>query len=391
MAVISAALAQQIVERTMKIIPFNVNVMDAHGVILASGNASRIGTLHAGAQLALSRHGAIEVDEVTLPHMPGAQAGINLPLSVRGEICGVVGITGEPDVVRQFGELVCLTAEMILEQAQLTGELQREKGYREEFIYQLVRQTGVAPAAMEAWAARLGLDLQQPRTVLVLELADEAARPDLALAELQRAQTALAARWPSLLTAVITPREMAILDRFDAPSPATAAAAPAAAAAGAARRRLAALGEVAGAALGMAWTLSLGVALPGLEGAASSYESALRAARVGRQRQPARQLFSFYELSLPVLLSGLDMGWQAAQLRQPLQRLRDFDSKSGTLVKTLAAWFAHNSQPVAAARALHIHRNTLDYRLQKIAELTGLDLGATDDRLLLYVALQMAA
>jgi carbohydrate diacid regulator len=46
---------------------------------------------------------------------------------------------------------------------------------------------------------------------------------------------------------------------------------------------------------------------------------------------------------------------------------------------------------VSTAKALHIHRNTLDYRLQKIAELTGLDLGATDDRLLLYVALQLAA
>jgi carbohydrate diacid regulator len=383
MAVISAVLAQQIVERTMKIIPFNVNVMDAHGVIIASGDPVRLGTLHAGAQLALSRHGAIEVDTATLPHMPGAQAGINLPLSVRGEICGVVGITGEPDVVRQFGELVCLTAEMILEQAQLTGELQREKGYREEFIYQLVRQTGVAPAAMEAWAVRLGLDLQQPRTVLVLQLADEGVRPDLALAELQRAQSALAARWPALLTAVITPREMAMLDRFEPTQPGGEATQ--------ARRRLAAFGEVAGQALNMPWLLAMGVALPGLEGAASSYESARRAARVGRQRQPERQLFSYYELSLPVLLSGLDVGWQAAQLRQPLQRLREFDRKSGTLVKTLAAWFAHNSQPVATAKALHIHRNTLDYRLQKIGELTGLDLGATDDRLLLYVALQMAA
>jgi carbohydrate diacid regulator len=383
MAVISAVLAQQIVERTMKIIPFNVNVMDAHGVIIASGDPVRLGTLHAGAQLALSRHGAIEVDTAALPHMPGAQAGINLPLSVRGEICGVVGITGEPDVVRQFGELVCLTAEMILEQAQLTGELQREKGYREEFIYQLVRQTGVAPAAMEAWAVRLGLDLQQPRAVLVLQLADEGVRPDLALAELQRAQSALAARWPALLTAVITPREMAMLDRFEPTQPGGEATQ--------ARRRLAAFGEVAGQALNMPWLLAMGVALPGLEGAASSYESARRAARVGRQRQPERQLFSYYELSLPVLLSGLDVGWQAAQLRQPLQRLREFDRKSGTLVKTLAAWFAHNSQPVATAKALHIHRNTLDYRLQKIGELTGLDLGATDDRLLLYVALQMAA
>ena len=61
----------------------------------------------------------------------------------------------------------------------------------------------------------------------------------------------------------------------------------------------------------------------------------------------------------------------------------------GHLMRTLAAWFRHHSHPMATARALHIHRNTLDYRLQKIAELTGLDLDDTDDRLLLYVALQL--
>ncbi|WP_294359557.1 helix-turn-helix domain-containing protein [Propionivibrio sp.] len=36
-----------------------------------------------------------------------------------------------------------------------------------------------------------------------------------------------------------------------------------------------------------------------------------------------------------------------------------------------------------------MHRNTLDYRLRQISELTGLDLANTDDRLLLYVALQL--
>jgi carbohydrate diacid regulator len=35
MSILNSGLAQEIVSRTMRIIPFNVNVMDAHGVILA--------------------------------------------------------------------------------------------------------------------------------------------------------------------------------------------------------------------------------------------------------------------------------------------------------------------------------------------------------------------
>lgn len=109
---------------------------------------------------------------------------------------------------------------------------------------------------------------------------------------------------------------------------------------------------------------------------------------MGRARDAAQSLHSYLELSLPVLLSGLQDGWQAGQLRQTLAPLQARE-RSGVLLRTLAAWFRHHSHPTATAKALHIHRNTLDDRLQKIAGLTGLKLDETDDRLLLYVALQL--
>ena len=47
--------------------------------------------------------------------------------------------------------------------------------------------------------------------------------------------------------------------------------------------------------------------------------------------------------------------------------------------------------PIATARALYVHRNTLEYRLNKISDLTGLDLSSTDARFLLYMALHTAS
>lgn len=199
----------------MKIIPFNVNVMDARGIIIGSGNPERVGSLHPGAQLALAKQDAVEIDSVATPSLPGARAGINLPLSVRGAIWGVVGITGNPDEVRQFGELVRLTAEMILEQALLIGELQHEKRYREEFVFQLANKSGISEASMQAWAARLKVDLRQPGAFFVLQLANDTPRPDLAMLELQGVQAELAAHWPELLTAVISPGELAMFETFD--------------------------------------------------------------------------------------------------------------------------------------------------------------------------------
>jgi len=96
MHILDTGLAQEIVARTMRIIPFNVNVMDAHGVILASGNAARVGELHAGALLALAKKLTTEIDGAAAHKLHGAQPGINLPLCVGGEICGAVGLSGAP-------------------------------------------------------------------------------------------------------------------------------------------------------------------------------------------------------------------------------------------------------------------------------------------------------
>jgi carbohydrate diacid regulator len=109
---------------------------------------------------------------------------------------------------------------------------------------------------------------------------------------------------------------------------------------------------------------------------------------VGKQRAPQQRSYCYQDLMLPVLLDGLRDGWQADELALPMARLNAEDS-SGLLRRTLAVWFAHNVQPIATAKALFIHRNTLENRLSRISGLTGLNLSNFDDRLLLYIALQL--
>jgi carbohydrate diacid regulator len=384
---LSPALAHDIVARTMRIIPFNVNVMDARGVILASGDAARIGQLHDGALLALARRATVEVDAASAPRLHGARPGINLPLMVAGQLCGAVGLSGAPDEVRAFGELVRLTAEMILEQASLAGELQRDTRYREAFVLNLIRDDPDGRPEREAWARRLGLDGGRTWLMFVLELDAGAGGSEETLAEIQRLQLQWLAQRPDLLCATVSPTEMALLDAFDADPRALETQA---------RRRQQGLGALVRDACALPFTLTMGLPLPGLEGAAVSYQSARAAARIGRRRQGQRppastkagdgaHQFSYYDLALPVLLSRLDAGWQAGQLRQPMARLAR-DRSSAALRRTLDAWFQNDGAAAQTAAALHIHRNTLDYRLRRIETLTGLLLSRMEDRLLLYVS-----
>jgi carbohydrate diacid regulator len=391
---LSTHQAQDIVARTMRIIPFNVNVMDAHGVILASGDPARVGELHDGALLALAKRATVEVDAASSRLMHGARPGINLPLVVGGRLCGAVGLSGEPEAVRQFGELVRLTAEMILEQASLAGELQRDSRYREAFVLNLIRPDAGARPDLEAWGRRLGVDLRRTQVVFLLELTASGANPGLAddeaLARLQRLQLALLARRPALLSATAGPHELVILDVFD-PDARDADRMKTLA------RRHEALAaqidelseELADEWANTAVTLTMGLASTGIGAAAVSYQSAQAAERIGRRRHPDGRRHSYYGLALPVLLSGLDAGWQASELRRPLARLGRDRSGAG-LLHTLQTWFACDESSAATAAALDIHRNTLDYRLRRIEALTGLDLVRSEDRLLLYVSVLLA-
>lgn len=98
--------ARQIVQRAMKIIPYSVNVMDEHGVIIASGEPSRLRQRHEGAILALKENRIVEIDSATANQLKGVRSGINLPISFHEQLIGVVGITGEPEEVRAYAELV---------------------------------------------------------------------------------------------------------------------------------------------------------------------------------------------------------------------------------------------------------------------------------------------
>lgn len=376
MQILDTRLAQDIVSRTMRIIPFNVNVMDANGVILASGNAGRVGELHAGALLALAKKLAVEIDAAAARKLHGAQPGTNLPLSVGGQVVGAVGLSGAPDDVRQFGELVRLTAEMILEQAALANELQNNSRYREAFVLNLIRYEAAHRPELEGWARRLGLDLGRMQVVFLLELQPGPHAPASAPHDIQRLQMRLLARREDALTATVGPSEMVLLDSWE-PARKGVDATP--------QRRLEALAQLVREECALPFTLSMGIALPGLEGAAVSYQSARSASRLGRLRTPQAQVLSYYDLALPVLLSGLDSGWQAHQLRMPIARLAG-DKSRAMLRTTLDTWFARDENSAATAAALGIHRNTLDYRLRRIGELTGLDLARSEDKLMLYVS-----
>ena len=77
---------------------------------------------------------------------------------------------------------------------------------------------------------------------------------------------------------------------------------------------------------------------------------------------------------------------------QTLAPLIAYDAEhDAELVVTLEVFFAHHGNVSQTAQALHLHRNSLLYRLERIREITGMDLDSADDRFALQLALKLKA
>ncbi|GLX07321.1 hypothetical protein Misp03_42470 [Microbispora sp. NBRC 16548] len=133
----------------------------------------------------------------------------------------------------------------------------------------------------------------------------------------------------------------------------------------------------------------LGGVAPHAAGLRQPLLHAREACRVLRRSPSGPAVRSFAELGTHRLLLGLvDSETLRGFSRDLLGPLREHDARRGSdLEPTLRAFLDHDGQWAATAAALHIHVNTLRNRLAKITELTGRDVGRTEDRVDLFLAL----
>jgi len=138
--------------------------------------------------------------------------------------------------------------------------------------------------------------------------------------------------------------------------------------------------------------LVIGIGRPGV-GVANwrqSQQQARESWRLGKEWE-ASPVTYFGDLGLYQLLTGLSTSPEAARFfRKTLGRLINHDeNKHSELVQTLEAFYACHGNLSQTAARLHIHRNTLTYRLEQIASITQLDLDDPDARFSLQLALKL--
>lgn len=372
---LDGALAKQIVNRTMKIIGHNINVMNKHGVILGSGEPHRIGEVHEGALLAISQQRTVEISQASESTLQGVKAGINLPLHYKGDIIGVIGITGEPDELGNYGELLKMTAEIIVEQANSIEQAQWQYRQKEELIIELIKSDEPFSTHQRNWASQLNIDLDTPRVAAIIQVQTDEEETS-ANSMLKQILHLLENPSRGNLVAMISMTELVILKPAFLDGKAWDAQLES--------QRIDQLITRLPIELRSRLKISLGHFFPKPQEINRSYQTALETLSIGRQMQPESSKYLYEDFSLLVLLSSLKCNWRGKELISPYQSLIDAD-KNGQLTKTLTCYLQHFGDQQQCANALFIHRNTLRYRLEKIETITGNNLQKLDDLLQLYL------
>ena len=264
---------------------------------------------------------------------------------------------------------------------------------RQQFVEHLLEGPLADDAVRAHRAASLAIDLRQPRQVLVLTLGGSAAlfrsyAPDMAetllqsfrqgvLSHLTRALAELGEPWPIVSQAE---QWLALL--------------PAASSDEAQRNR--------GLVEQLLHTLNDGDTplrvFGGLSAVCPQARDLPRGLTQARQALVAAQSFPerlglccFEELGVLELLVAIrDRSLLDRFVQTTLGPLLQHDhGHHAALTPTLEAWTQANGNLVAAAQRLNVHRNTLNYRMQQIQTLTGLDLNDAQHRLNIAIALMI--
>ncbi|MDF2152918.1 sugar diacid recognition domain-containing protein [Vibrio sp. CAU 1672] len=377
---LNETIARQIVSRAMKIIPHSVNVMNEEGRIIGSGDPSRILQKHEGAVLAIADKRIVEIDHATAGNLKGVKPGVNLPILYLDKVIGVIGISGQPESVRPYGELVKMTAEMIVEHAALMSQVEWNKRHREELVLQLIQGANLNETQLQSIAERLDLDLSIPRVAAIVKVFPDNDTP-LSLEHLQQLVHLLEYPERDNLVGIlsVSNNEVVVLKPVSLHQGQWSTAAE--------MKRVTRLMKRIKREAKFTIKLAIGDYFTGVEGLAHSFETAKLTMKMC-QAQESEVLF-FQDRQLPILLSSVvEESWKAQKLRTPYQKLRRSDNK-GTLMRTLKAFFAQNCDLHQTAQSLHIHRNTLRYRLDKINQETSLNINNIDDLFHLYLAMQL--
>ncbi len=372
--VITTDIAKPIVDHVMKAIEYNVSIVNHEGIVVAGGSSEQIDTLHPGALKAMESNNKFISEPTGFHQISSTDVEINVPIELNDEIVGAVGIIGDPTSIDKFIQMIKVTVEALLEQQLMIDQLRFKRTALEEWVQNIIDSGFHNIALLESKADYFNIDTTVSCSVFALEIEDfnHAAYDYESLHQNEvRIIKMLRLYFPYSFFATYLGKGLFIIGlpvkrNKD-------------------MNRFIELGKEFHRQLkqeGLKNYIGIGSAGEGVLGYRASYREALQSIDILKQVRSEKKVALITEWGILRLLSQIPSDYRRFYLEQFSKRKPTLNSE---LEETLLVYLEHELNIKETSDTLHIHRNTLIYRLDKIKEMWGLDPRSFHDAIKLQV------
>lgn len=351
--------ARQIVDTVKDVCGHDINFINEQGIITASTNPERVGTFHEIGRQVIQTGRTVEVTE---DHgFCGTQKGVNIPIVHNGSAAAAIGISGEPKEVRKYAYLMQKIAALILKEHDLELQNNSRKSRMNYIIRTLVHGAALPRGYLEEFLKEYSLGRDQLFYTVLIELKPQWNMDNLFSLE-QRIYQTFEAAGSSLYTFDYPNEYVLFLDEESG------------------RRSWPLLERLAARQNGIL-KLARGSLQP-LSRQNLSYE----AARLTIKGLEGKRYAAVYEeLGLELLLGSVPENARGLFLERVLGKLKPEDRE------LLRIYFEEDQSLVRTSSRLSLHKNTLQYRLDRIFRECGYNPRSFQDAAVLYSALKLSA
>lgn len=359
-------LAAKIVIEVRKLLDEEIIVVNTNGIIIAGTDEDRIGTFHEGALIALKKKQKLIITEEKMFSLKGVKAGINLPIFFQHEVVGVIGITGDPSKVTPFGEIIRKMTELLISENYFTEQFESHYRALETFILDWIQ--------LKEWddsffnkARVFDIELNVKRIAAIIQFK-------------QMIQPLTRDEWSSIFN-FFNPLNNDIAARFGNERILFILDGETNASRQQIEKKLFDFIHYLEKNFGVIAYAGIGQQVPAKE-IGHSYRHAERALK---STEVHRKIVFDEDLTFEMIMDELSETTKAEYIQRTIGPI----TTDKELLDTLRELVNQNHSLKNTAEKLHIHINTLYYRLKKLEEMTGLNHQNLHDLLSLYIALQL--
>ena len=355
---VNRSLAEQIVNTIKDVCNHDINFIDCSGIILASTNPARIGTFHEIGLKAAQTGTSIEVTEND--SFSGTQKGINMPLYHEGRILAVIGITGVPDQIRKYAYLAERITNLLIREQELNQYSRREADKKHFVLQSLIQNDTSNRDYLSNSLETFHIGLNRSYRLILIRINSRYNLTNLSLIE-QKTQEMFALAGISLFT-FFYPRDFVALIDTET------------------YQKQAFIFHTFANENTSILQVAVGKSTPVFQ-VHHSYESALTA--INTLTNTSENFALFDDLTLQLILSSVTDDTRNHFLQKTISGLSAQD------LDIIKVYFSEDMSLGKTCDKLYLHKNTLQYKLNRIHKITGLNPRKFQDAVLLHLAVQL--